>query len=190
MRLLELTSALFRVRAITAVQGSESMAAGRLTSSAVIRWVICAGIIALFVGSSAPSVRRALAGPFPNRIDAFYSSNAYFQRITPLPNPSQRIIDVMDSLPPEKPLLIFDRERDPVSSLLAMALAYLAWPHEVRFEKVDGPRCDEQLARIAPNSVSGIAFCDVPSPAWIPGGMRLGEKSKLITFARPTGKAE
>jgi hypothetical protein len=188
MRLLELTSALFRVRAITAICGGENTPAGRSTLATVIRCVICAGIIALFVWSGVPSVRRAFAGPFPNRIDAFHSSNAYLQTVTGSPNASQRIIDVMDSLPPGKPLLIFEREKDSVSSLLGMALAYLAWPHDVRFETVDGPRCDQQLARIAPNSVSGVAFCDVQSPSWIPGGMRLGQNSRLITLAQPAGK--
>jgi hypothetical protein len=110
------------------------------------------------------------------------------QAVTGSANASQRIIDVMDSLPPEKPLLIFERDKDSVSSLLGMALAYLAWPRDVRFETVDGPRCDQELARIAPNSVGGVAFCDVQSPSWIPGGMRLGQNSKLIALAQPAAK--
>ena len=83
----------------------------------------------------------------------------------------ERILDVMDSLPPKKPLLIFERETTHSSSLLGMALAYLAWPRDVQFETVEGPRCEQELGKIAPNSVGGIAFCDVQSPSWIPGGM-------------------
>ncbi len=127
-------------------------------------------------------MKRALGGPFPDRIDAFHSTNAYLQAVTKSANASPRILDVMDSLPPEKPLLIFERDNDPMSSLLGMAMAYLAWPHDVRFETVEGPRCEQELGKIAPNSVGGIAFCDVKSPSWIPGGMLLGESGKLITF--------
>ncbi len=190
MRLVELTSALFRVRAITAIHRNESGTAARLTAGSVIRYAICAGLVVLFVWSNAHSVIRALAGPLPDRMDAFHSSNAYLQKVTGSPYASQRIIDVMDSLPPEKPLLIFERERDPVSSLLGMTLAYLAWPHEVRFETIDGPRCDQQLGQIAPNSVGGIAFCDIKSPPWIPGGILLGESGKLITFGNRPAKTE
>jgi hypothetical protein len=188
MRLRELSSVPFRVRAITAIQSSQGAAAVRLSPARVIRCVICAGFIVLFVWSSVPSVMRALAGPFPNRIDAFHSSNAYLQAITGSANASERIIDVMDSLPPEKPLLIFEREKDSSSSLLGMALAYLAWPRDVQIETVVGPRCDQQLARIAPNSISGVAFCDVQPPSWMSGGMRLGQNSKLIAFTQPAVK--
>lgn len=188
MRLLELTSGLFSVRGVTVVQRSEDPAGGRMTLATVLRRLICAAFLVLFVCASAPSVVRALAGPFPNRVDPFHSSNAYLQAVTGSPNASQRIIDVMDSLPREKPLLIFEREKDSVSSLLGMSLAYLAWPRDVRFETADGGHCDRQLAKIAPNSVGGIAFCDLPAPSWIPGGMRLGRNGKLIAFADESGK--
>jgi hypothetical protein len=188
MRLLELSSFLFRIRAIAAIQNGEGTSAVRLTPARVIRCVICSGFIVLFVWSSASSVSRALAGPFPNRIDAFRSSNAYLQAITGTTHASERIIDIMDSIPPEKPLLIFVREKNPESSLLGMALAYLAWPRVVQIETVDGPRCDQQLARIAPNSVGGVAFCDVQPPSWISGGMRLGQNSKLIAFTQLAAK--
>ncbi len=188
MRLRQLSSALFSVRAITAIRPAGLAAAGRSTPAVVIRYAICAGFVALFVGSGVPAVRHALEGPLPRRIDPFHSSNAYLQVVTGSANASQRILEIMDSLPPEKPLLIFERDKDSVSSLLGMALAYLAWPHEVRFETVEGSRCDQQLARIAPSSVSGVAFCDVQSPSWIPSGIRLGQNSRLITLAQPAVK--
>jgi hypothetical protein len=187
MRLLELGTRLFAVRAITALKRETDARDGRSTW---IRRSVCVGIVAVLIGSSAPSVKRAIAGPFQGRIDAFHSTNAYLQAVTGSANASERIIDVMASLPADKPLLIFERDRDGKSSLLGMALAYLAWPREVRFETVYGTRCDEQLAKIAPNSISGVAFCDLPSPAWIPGGFRLGKAGKLIALAPPGEKSK
>jgi hypothetical protein len=188
MRLLELTSALFKVRGITAIQSDEGIATVRLTPARTIRRVICAGFIVLFVWSSASSLRHALSGRFPDRIDAFHSSDTYLQAVTGSANASQRIIDALDSLPPEKPLLIFERDKDPVSSWLGMALAYLSWPRDVRFELVEGPRCDQQLAKIAPNSICAIAFCDVQSPSWLPGGMPLGQYGKIVAVRQPAVK--
>jgi hypothetical protein len=182
MRLLELSSRLFAVRAVTSLKPETVAPADRLTW---IRRSICVGIMALLISSSAPSVKRALAGPFPDQIDAFHSSNAYLQAVTGSAHASERIIDVMSALPADKPLLIFEREKDSSSSLLGMALAYLAWPHEVRFETANGGHCDEQLARVAPTSVSAVAFCDLPSPAWVPGGLRLGKAGRLVAFTPP-----
>lgn len=184
---MELATLLFAVRAITALKQETRAPDGR---SSWIRRSVCVGIVAVLMGSSAPSVKRALAGPFPGRIDAFHSSNSYLQAVTGSANASERIIDAMASLPPDKPLLIFERERDGKSSLLGMSLAYLAWPREVRFETVRGTRCDEQLAKIAPNSVSGVAFCDLQSPSWVPGGLRLGKAGKLIALTPPEEKSK
>jgi len=188
MRLLELASALFRVREITAIQSNEGTATVPLTLARMIRRVICAGFIGLFIWSSVPSVSRAFAGPFPKRIDAFHSSDTYFEKVTGLAHESQRIIDALDSLPPGKPLLVFNRDKDPISSWLGMALAYLAWPREVRFELIEGPRCDQQLAKIAPDSIGAIAFCNVQPPRWLPGGMSLGQYGKLVAVAKPAAK--
>jgi hypothetical protein len=145
-------------------------------------------MVATLIGSGASPVKRALGGPFPDRIDAFHSSNVYLQAITESAHASERIVEIMAALPPGKPLLIFEREKDPGSSMLGMALAYLAWPREVRFETANGGHCDDQLAKVPPGSVSGVAFCDLPSPPWIPGGFRLGKNGKLIAFARPGEK--
>jgi hypothetical protein len=179
MRLWELGARLFRVRAVTALKPET---AGPVDRSTWIRRSICAGVVAILIGSGAPPVKRALAGPFPDRIDAFHSTNVYLQAITESAHASERIVDILGALPPGKPLLIFERAKDPGSSMLGMALAYLAWPREVRFETANGGHCDEQLAKVPPGSVSGVAFCDLPSPAWVPGGFRLGKTGKLIAF--------
>jgi hypothetical protein len=183
MRLLGFASGLFRVRAITAVKADAAKASRGWSAACIIRRVICGAFLVLLVASGAPPVKHALAGPFPDKIDAFHSSNAYLQVVTGSAGASQRLIDVMASLPSEKPLLIFSREKDSGSRMLAMVLAYLAWPREIQFETVSSARCDEQLAKIAPDSVGGVAFCDLASPSWVPGGLPLGQNGRLITLA-------
>src|SRR5581483_9811431 len=124
MRLLELSARLFEVRAVTALQPERI---GPVDRATWIRRTICVAVLTALIGSGAPYVRRSLAGPFPDRIDAFHSTNVYLEAITESGHVSERIIDVMAALPPDKPLLIFERDKDAGSSMLGMALAYLAW---------------------------------------------------------------
>ena len=145
------------------------------------RLILCLGIVAAMIGFVLPSVRSGLAGPRPHSVDPYYSSDAYIQAITGAPKASGRLLEVMAALPKEKPLLIFERDQDSASSLLGMTLAYLSWPKEVRFETVrNNNACDRQLGAVAPDSVAAVAFCDLPAPTWVGGGIRLGRGSRLL----------
>ena len=188
MRLWELGADLFRVRAITALpDDTGEIASGRIAGS-WIRWLVIFAIFALLTCSTATSLKHAFWGSFPTRIDAFQSSNLAIEAATGSTEFSERIVDVMALLPPNKPLVIFEQERSARSILLGMTLAYLAWPREVKFEMVKGPRCEEEISKITPGSVSGMAFCNLQSPAWTGGGMRLGPNGMLIVFSSPAGK--
>jgi hypothetical protein len=182
MRLWELGADLFRVRAITALQKDTGEIADGKIAGSWIGWLVGFAILALLTYSNASSVKSAVAGPFPTRIDAFHSSNLAIEAATGSATSSERIIDVMTLLPPGKPLVIFEQERSARSMLLGMTLAYLAWPREVRFETVKDLRCEELISKITPGSVGGMAFCNVPSPPWTGGGMHLGPNGTLIVF--------
>jgi hypothetical protein len=189
MRLWERGAYLFRVRAVTALQKDTGKIADGQIAGSWIRWVLISAILALLACSAAPSLKHALAGPFPTRIDPFHSSNLAIEAATGSANVSERIVEVMAYLPPGKPLLIFEQERSARSILLGMTLAYLAWPREVRFETVKGPRCEEQVSKITPGSVGGMAFCNLPCPPWTGGGLRLGPDGTLIVFPSAAGKS-
>ncbi len=154
------------------------------------RLLLCLGVFAAMIGSTLGPLRRGLGGPAPGSIDPFYSTDAYLQAITGAPNGSQRVLDVMAALPREKPLLIFMRDRDAASSLLGMTLAYLSWPGDVRFEMIRGNACDRQLGAVAPDSVAAVAFCDLPAPTWIQGGIRLGSNSQLYPLEFANEKSQ
>ncbi len=137
------------------------------------------------IAASLSAVRGGLRGQMPRSINPFYSTDAYLEAITGAPHASERVLDVMAGLPKDKPLLIFERDQDSASSLLGMTLAYLAWPSEVRFEIVRGIACDRQLGAVAPDSLAAVAFCDLPAPTWIAGGIRLGANSRILPIDLP-----
>lgn len=190
MRLWERCSDLLRVRAITALQKDTGESGDAKTAGTWIRWSAALVILVSLTYTIAPSLKHALAGPLPTRMDAFHSSNLAIEAATGSANISERIVDVMAFLPPDKPLVIFERERSARSILLGMTLAYLAWPREVRFETVKGPGCEEQISKITPGSVSGMAFCNLQAPPWTGAGMPLGPSGKLIVFASPSGRPQ
>lgn len=105
--------------------------------------------------------------------------------ITGAPKASERLIGVVASLPKDKPLLVFERDQDPASTFLAMTLAYLSWPNEVRIAVVRGNACDRELGAVAPDSVAAVAFCDLPAPTWIQGGIRVGTNMRLLALKLP-----
>ncbi len=136
--------------------------------------------MAAFLFVNAPPVLRHLGGKWAGPVQPFHSSDAYLQAVIGSGDASQKIIDLLVDLPKEKPLLIFVRERDSGSSLLGMTLAYLAWPRDVQMVIIPGTDCAEQLAAIAPGSVAALAFCDISPPSWVPLGIRLGAKGRLV----------
>ena len=69
-----------------------------------------------------------------------------------------------------------------------MILAYLSWPRDVRIQVVEGNQCVRQLAGIRPDSVAAVAFCDLPTPEWIHGGIRLGQTIRLLPVGLPNDR--
>lgn len=153
--------------------------------ASAVRLLICLLLIGSLIKSTLPSIRGGLAGPGPHSANPYYSSDSYLQMITGAPNSSERLIRVVASLPKDKPLLVFERDHDSVGSFLAMTLAYLSWPNDVRFEVVHGNACDRELGAVAPDSVAAVAFCDLPAPTWIQGGIRLGTSMRLLAPKLP-----
>src|SRR3954452_7672809 len=119
MTLQKFGSKIFGVRGVIALTAPITDGLAAPLSARMIAGRLAVGALLLFlVYSSAGPVRRALKGEFPKQINAYHSTDAYIQAVTGTPHASQRIIDLMTELPSNKPLLIFEREKDSASSLL------------------------------------------------------------------------
>jgi hypothetical protein len=147
--------------------------------SALAHRIFWGGLVAAFVVSSAPFL-RGLAQKSDGASRPFYTSDALLQVILENPNCSEKFVEVFQNLPSQKPVFIFARARDHVSSFFALQLAYLAWPHDVRVITVPGTNCEEKIATLNPAAASALVFCKVDVPAWLPPGIRLGNQGAII----------
>ena len=94
------------------------------------------------------------------------------------------LINLIDTLPREKSLVIFVDAESSQSQFLGMLVAYLTWPHDVRIVKVRETTLESELAAAKSSSVAGMFFCSVKPPAVLTGGTHFGS---AITFVSGMG---
>ena len=111
--------------------------------------------------------RKPLAPVVP-----FHSSDFYIYGVTHVTDGSERILRAFAALPEHRRIAIFVREYDLGSSILAMTIAYLAWPHDVQLVSCSQDNAEERLAAIRPDSVAAVIFCQVKPPVWCPAPTR------------------
>src|SRR5438874_8437963 len=93
-------------------------------------------LFAIFLALSLPIVGPAILENKIGPIDPNHSTDSYLGGLTHVRNGSQLFSNLLETVPPNKSLIIFvDAESSP-SEFLGMLVAYLAWPHDVRIVKV------------------------------------------------------
>jgi hypothetical protein len=157
-----------------------STLARRKLSGWRVFWILLGGA---FLFSTAPTVWRGLGGQFGG-VSEFHSSDLYLQGLTDMPHCSERFIRFSATVPTQKPILIVVRKGSLQGSLMGMIMSYLAWPHATVLITVPGADCATELARIAPDSISAIAFCEVQPPSWLHGAIPLGSTTSLVVLQR------
>ena len=130
--------------------------------------------------TSGPRIFRALVADSFGPIERFYSTDNYLGGITGASKPSQKIVEILTALPPQKPILIIVREKDEPGYFLGMTVAYLAWPRTVQIHALSGGSCDAMLAKVNPASLAAVVFCRVQQPAWVPAGTRIGRSASIV----------
>jgi hypothetical protein len=142
-------------------------------------WIL-AGVA--FLASTAPTVVRGFSGRFLYVGHAFHSTDLYLHSLTSVRGCSTKFTELVAHTPGDKPILIVVRQGSPRGSLLGMVLSYLAWPRSARILTVSGTDCGPELARVAPNSISAVAFCEVRPPPWLHAGVRFGSTSSFVVL--------
>ena len=145
-------------------------------------WIV---LLTAFFCVSVPKVfYRAPKGSIPPTGDTSFHTSDSFWHATGTSGVSKRLIAFFDLAPPEKRILILDREDDLASSLLGMLTAYLAWPHPV--EIVDLARTRVNRGEVAATDLTppaAIAFCRVPRPAELPEGKNFDAGLEVVPVA-------
>ncbi len=112
-----------------------------------------------------------------------HTSDSYLQFATGAPKASEKVISIFQSTVASKSIVIFTRKDDAFSSGLGMTVAYLAFPHLVRFIEINGRHPDKELSTVNPAGVAAVVFCHVSRPAWMPPGRTFGSGLEVISIA-------
>jgi hypothetical protein len=144
-------------------------------------WAILLGAF-LFV--NLPKTIRD-AGREPAQVfQAFHSSDSFLHVTTETTDASERLVSLFESLPSSKTILVVVHYSDAKSQLIAEIVAYLSWPHPVRFVDVADANAASALAGIEPASVAAYVFCGVKPPPWLPSGQRFGSSLAVSVVNR------
>ena len=141
---------------------------------------VWSALLGIFLFRSAPIVGHAVSENKIGPIEASHTIDNYLRTLTGLRNASQRLDEVFQSLPKNKPLIIFVRADNPPSGFLGMLIAYLSWPRDVRIVKLRNTPVEQEVAAIDPSSAAGLAFCSVSPPPSLGKAIRLGSNILLV----------
>ena len=131
-------------------------------------------LFAVFLALSVPIVGPAA---LENKIGPIYpnhSTDAYLSGLTHVGNGSELFSKLIETLPPQKSIVIFVNAGDSPSEFLGMITAYLSWPHDVRIIKVRGETLEREIAAAKSSSVAGMLFCLMEPPSSLTGGTHFG----------------
>lgn len=145
-------------------------------------------LLVAFVCVSGPGALRMIVRKPQAPLVPFHSSDFYLYGVTREPDESERMLHLFAALPEEGRVAIFVREDDLYSSALAMAMAYLAWPHDVQLVPCSQITAEERLAAIRPGSVAAVIFSQVKPPVWCPAGIPIGPDSTVVRVTRKTAQ--
>jgi hypothetical protein len=141
-------------------------------------------LFAVFLALSLPIVGPAILENKIGPIDPNHSTDAYLNGLLQVRNGSHLFSNLLESVPPEKSLVIFcDADSSP-SEFLGMLVAYLAWPHDVRIVKVRGATLEREVAAAKSSSVAGLFFCSIKPPASLTGGTHFGSEIIFVPSVR------
>ena len=156
----------------------------KATRTAMLWRIVWTLVVVAFLVSTVPTVIPGFHGQFLQLGQPYHSTDLYLQSITELPNCSTRFRELVRKTPREKSILIVVPRGSARGSLVGMVFSYLAWPHPTRIMTVSSDDCGPELARVTPNSLAAVTFCDVSPPSWLHAGVSLGNNNSFVLLER------
>jgi len=160
----------------------------------ILHTTLWAGVFATLLFRTTPDLYRDVRVSRIGPIDPNRSIEPYFRGLTGIANGPQRLGDILEYLPREKPLLIFvradsgqtrsERNEDSQSEFLGMLVGYISWPRDVRIISVRESTIEKEIAAITPDSIAGMAFCGLSAPSWLGKAIHLGSGISLVAVKR------
>jgi hypothetical protein len=154
----------------------------RWTPALTVHRILWSGLFIALLCSGVPEllrqVRRERFGP----VDSLHSIDRYVWGMNGAERAHQ-VVATLSSLPGDRRIVIFVRP-DGESSMLGVAMSYLAWPHEVQVFTGDDQMAATRLTAITPDSVAAVIFCNVNAPGWFPAGVPCGRNVRIVCLLK------
>jgi hypothetical protein len=132
--------------------------------------------VALAIPTVGPAVRANRIGP----IDPNHSTDSYLAGLTHVRDGSRLFANLIDTIPPNKSIVVFVNAESSPSEFLGMLVAYLSWPLDVRIIKVRTETFDREMDLVKSSSAAGFFFCSVQPPSSFSGGTHFGSEIVFV----------
>jgi hypothetical protein len=142
------------------------------------------GLTAAFLFVSAPKIYRGATTYSFQPGKPFHSSDSFLRFGAGVTNASGQLIAIFDSIPASKSVIIFMGKGDTRGSLLAMTVAYLAWPHPVQFTEINASNPGVELRAFDSALAAALVFCGVNRPPSIHPAIVLGTDLEVVPISR------
>jgi len=142
----------------------------------IVSGAFCGAYLLTSIPIIAPVMTAGRFGP----IDPFHSSNSYLEELTQTRHASERILQIVSTLPSSKTIAIALPGNDEQGAFVEEIVAYLCWPRELRWVPVANENVEDELRAIDPETLSAVIFWKVKPPSWMPPGVTWGEGITIV----------
>jgi hypothetical protein len=140
-------------------------------------------LLAIFLAIGIPTISRAVLENKIGPVNPNHSTDAYLEGLTRVRNGSELFLNLLETLPREKSVVIFvDSESSP-SKFLGMLVAYLSWPRDVKTIAVTPASYARDVESVKQDSIGAAIFCALKPPVWVKTETNFGTKITIVPIA-------
>lgn len=140
-------------------------------------------LFAIFLVISIPSVSRAVLENRIGPVNPNHSTDSYLLGLTRVRNGSDLFLNLLETLPREKSIIIFVDSDNSPSKFLGMLVAYLSWPRDVETIAVTPASYAHDVESVKQDSVGAAIFCALKPPVWVKTETNFGTRITFVPVA-------
>lgn len=154
----------------------------RLAVGRTFHLILWSGLCGAYLLVSLPRILPGFAFGKLKPSEPYCSTDSYLQALTGAEHASSRILEALESLPPNKTIVLVLPDAGVGSAFIAQNVTYLCWPREVRW--LTAKNGQAELYALSPSTLAAVLFWDVTPFAGLPNGIRLGAGQVLVPLRK------
>ncbi len=115
----------------------------------------------------------------------YASTDAYLEGLTGTRGGSELILQTLDKIPADRPLVYFCPKGDGRWDFVFGLMSYLSWPRDIRKVEVPAGALGEKLAATDHAAAGALIFCALQPPAGFTRGWRIGSQILIVPTPEP-----